>query len=105
MSESVIELKAGDAVVFYTDGITEARGHGAPFEGQLPSVVASCAGLESAAIVAQIENAVMAWRRDSPVDDMALLVVRVKPRTESWSAARRPFSPPEELAGIRRWSR
>ncbi|MHB2019606.1 MAG: PP2C family protein-serine/threonine phosphatase [Candidatus Xenobia bacterium] len=84
LRESVIQLSIGDTVIFYTDGITEARGHGAPFDGQLPQVVASCAGLEASAIVEQIEKAVMAWQHDVPVDDMALLAVRIKPRSESW---------------------
>ncbi|MFN2617824.1 MAG: SpoIIE family protein phosphatase [Thermoleophilaceae bacterium] len=72
------ELTAGDALVFYTDGVTEARGEGGMLgEEQLAEVVASCAGLKADAIAARVEEAALGAQDGSPTDDIAVVVLRV----------------------------
>jgi phosphoserine phosphatase RsbU/P len=80
-------LQPGDALVLYTDGVTEARfrgsGTGRPPElfgdERLDAVVAGCRGLDAAAVAARIETAVLDFSAGRPRDDIALVVVRVPP--------------------------
>ncbi|MCU1371120.1 MAG: stage sporulation protein [Ilumatobacteraceae bacterium] len=70
------ELGPGDAVVLYTDGVTEARRGGELFgETRLVEVLASLAGQPAEAIASGLEAAVTEFRR-SASDDTAILVVQ-----------------------------
>ena len=74
------ELSPGDALVFYTDGVTEAGGAEAPLgEEALAEVVATCAGLDADAIAGRIETAALEAEGGSPRDDIAVVVLRVAP--------------------------
>jgi serine phosphatase RsbU (regulator of sigma subunit) len=84
-----VKLRAGDVLVFYTDGITETRGRNA--EGKLEEfgverVIELCRRLRerpAAEIVEAIFNAVKQFSGDRPVpDDRTVLVVRRGERTE-----------------------
>jgi serine phosphatase RsbU (regulator of sigma subunit) len=73
-----VELARGDTLVFYTDGVTEARGaRGVLGERRLASLVASCAGLDAEAIADRIESAALEMDDEPPRDDIAVVVLRV----------------------------
>ncbi|WP_421121827.1 SpoIIE family protein phosphatase [Aquihabitans daechungensis] len=70
------ELGPGDAVVLYTDGVTEARRGSELFgEGRLVDALASLAGLPAEEMASGLEAAVADFRR-SASDDTAILVVQ-----------------------------
>jgi sigma-B regulation protein RsbU (phosphoserine phosphatase) len=75
------ELGPGDALVLYTDGITE-RHRGATFFGDdgLERVVAGAAGLSADEMAGHIQDAARTFVDGQPNDDMAVVVVRVPPR-------------------------
>ena len=72
------QLYQGDAVVFYTDGITEARSPDGEFFGEqrLKDLCAQCAGLSAEEIAEKVEQCVMTFQRGELRDDIALLVLR-----------------------------
>jgi PAS domain S-box-containing protein len=76
--EETILLSPGDAVVFYTDGITEA-GRGADRFGddRLAGVLATCRGLSAAEVARKVEEAALDFARSQPHDDLAITVLRV----------------------------
>ena len=71
-------LSAGEAAVFYTDGVTEARSPQGEFFGEerLRDLVAGCAGLSADAVAGRVEEAVMAFQENRARDDVAVLVLR-----------------------------
>lgn len=74
------ELHPSDALVFYTDGITEARMPSEVFgEKRLLDLLASCAGLDAATIVSRVGEELDWLADESRRDDAAMLVVRVPP--------------------------
>jgi PAS domain S-box-containing protein len=74
------ELGPGDALVLYTDGATEARRDGAMFgEERLRALLGGLAGRSADEIAAAVEAAVVAHHGGPLADDLALLVVRVRP--------------------------
>ncbi|HSL00123.1 MAG TPA: SpoIIE family protein phosphatase [Rubrobacteraceae bacterium] len=77
-------LRAGDAAVFYTDGVLEARGpDGSLFgEERLVGLVRSCAGLTAPAIAERLRDVALKFGEGSRRDDLAVLVLRV-PETPS----------------------
>ena len=77
--EVEVELEAGDAVVLYTDGVTEARRGDDLFgERRLVGVVRDLASHPAEVIATGVEAAITAFRR-SARDDTAILVARVPP--------------------------
>ena len=72
-------LAPGDALVFYTDGVTEARSPDGAFFGEerLLSLLRACAGLDASALAARVESAVLDFQENTSRDDMAVLVLRV----------------------------
>jgi serine phosphatase RsbU (regulator of sigma subunit) len=79
--DTELELGPGDALVLYTDGITE-RHRGTSFFGEdgLEKAVAGTAGLSADEIAGRIEDAARHFVEGQPNDDMAVVVVRVPPR-------------------------
>ena len=72
-----VELAPGDAVVLYTDGVTEARRGTEQFgEDRLVAALAALAGGTAEELASGLEHAVAGFRR-SARDDMAILVVQV----------------------------
>jgi len=71
-------LHPGDAIVLYTDGLTEARlPDGLLGDERLAALLRACAGLSAGAIAARLEHAVLSPQRQRPRDDVAIAVVRV----------------------------
>jgi PAS domain S-box-containing protein len=82
LGEGTSALRAGDAVVLYTDGVTEARSVDGSFfgEGRLRSLLRSCTGLDASAIAEELRRAVLNFQQGEPRDDLAVLVLRVPER-------------------------
>jgi hypothetical protein len=71
-------LGPGDALVLYTDGITEVRRDGELFGyRRLAEALRAVAGRDADAIAAHVHGAVTAFAPGPAADDRALLVVRV----------------------------
>jgi serine phosphatase RsbU (regulator of sigma subunit) len=78
LEESTTHLGHGDSIVFYTDGVTDARVPGGFFgEERLTELVASCAGMPADGIAASIESAALDLQVGEPQDDIAVVVLRV----------------------------
>ena len=78
LPEKVSDLGPGDAVVFYTDGLTDVRGPTGTFgEDRLIALLRECRGLSAEAIAARLEAEVLAFLEGEPRDDLAVLVLRV----------------------------
>jgi serine phosphatase RsbU (regulator of sigma subunit) len=75
------ELQPGDALVLYTDGVSEARSaHDLYGEERLMRLLGRCAGLGAAEIAERIENEVLDFQEGAASDDLAVLVLRVHDR-------------------------
>lgn len=79
-TDATITLKAGDAIVFFTDGLAEAPA-GDDFLGVagITASLASCAGLTASAITECLQDAVLDAGRPQR-DDLAILVVKASDR-------------------------
>ncbi|WP_236833780.1 GAF domain-containing SpoIIE family protein phosphatase [Blastococcus sp. KM273129] len=78
-SALTVTLDPGDALVLYTDGVTEARAGQEQFGLQrLIDTVGCAAGQPAAALVTAIDTAVHAFA-DTPIDDLAILVLSADP--------------------------
>jgi phosphoserine phosphatase RsbU/P len=80
VSDVEVDLGAGDAIVLYTDGVTE-RHEGTRIFGEerLRRVLRECAGFTADQIAGHIEDAVVGFQPGPLRDDMAVLVVRIAP--------------------------
>ena len=82
LSEVVVDLEAGDALALYTDGFTEARSPEGRFDpGLLARTLGETAGGSAEDLAEAVERAVLDFEGGRPRDDMALLVLRVRPST------------------------
>jgi PAS domain S-box-containing protein len=70
-------LHPGDALVFYTDGVTEGRVGETLEEGRLAQLLAAYAGEGADAIAARVEEVALSASGGTPRDDIAVLVLRV----------------------------
>lgn len=91
-SRHELELRAGDALFFYTDGVTEARNADQTFfEDRLIDALAAVAGRSATEIVRAVQELVTSFSSGELKDDVTILAVRVG---LSVTAARRgPRSP------------
>jgi serine phosphatase RsbU (regulator of sigma subunit) len=79
-SRSELELRAGDLLFFYTDGVTEARSADlAFFEDRLADELASVAGRSAAETVHAVQELVTSFSDGELRDDVTMLAVRVGP--------------------------
>ena len=78
LHETPAELTPGDALLLYTDGITEARTRaGLLGDERFAAMVSGCAGMSAPAIAARLERAVVESQRGVTRDDVAIAVARV----------------------------
>ncbi len=72
-----VRLEAGDALVFFTDGVTERRDLSVMFgHERIVRAVRDVAGKSARAIATALLESVQMFSSDSPRDDIAILVVR-----------------------------
>jgi sigma-B regulation protein RsbU (phosphoserine phosphatase) len=80
VSSVVTELERGDAVVFFTDGVTEGRGPQGFFgDDRLVELLATMRGKPAAEIAEGLVTAVVDFQQGMPRDDIAVLVLRLPP--------------------------
>ena len=73
-----IELRRGDVVVLFTDGIAELRDEGGLFfEDEMSGLLAACHDMPTADVVARLMGAGEAFSARPPGDDLALLCIRL----------------------------
>lgn len=101
--EVPLRLEPGDAIVLYTDGVTE-RHAGPRFfdEDGLAAVLSRCVGFTSAVLAERIETASRAFVEDAPRDDMAIVVLRVPERTATPTTTSTDLPADERAAGLAR---
>jgi phosphoserine phosphatase RsbU/P len=75
-------LREGDLVVFYTDGVTEARSRTTAEEfgeHRLRALLADLTGSSAGVVAAAVEAAALDHQGGEADDDLAVLVFRVAP--------------------------
>jgi serine phosphatase RsbU (regulator of sigma subunit) len=78
----IVRLRAGDALVCFTDGVTEGRGPDGMYgDERLAELLASCAGEDASGIADRIVADALAFQGGHTQDDLALLVLRVPSET------------------------
>ncbi len=83
-SKTEVELREGDLLFFYTDGVTEARSadHGF-FEDRLADELASVAGRSASDTVRAVQDLVTSFSEGELRDDVTMLAVRVGPEARA----------------------
>jgi PAS domain S-box-containing protein len=83
-----VELATGDALVLYTDGVTERHAGDRFFDEEgLASVLSRCTGFTAPVLAERIETASRAYVEDAPRDDLAIVVVRAPERAATATSA------------------
>lgn len=81
LADGEFGLAPGDAMLWYTDGVIEARGRDGIFgEARLAEVLAGAAGRHPEQIVDRVEDALGSFGPGLSRDDRALLCLRIAPR-------------------------
>ncbi len=76
--QETIELRQGDVVLFFTDGLTELRdASGGFFEDALPDVLRGCHDLPAAEVVDRLLQEGEAFSARPPADDLAVLCIHL----------------------------
>jgi PAS domain S-box-containing protein len=79
-TDHAISLGQGDTMILYTDGVVEQDRAGIePGTLRLARIIQSNVGAEAAAMAESIERSVVTLGLGTPRDDVAVLVLRVKP--------------------------
>jgi PAS domain S-box-containing protein len=78
LKDTSLRLMPGEALVLYTDGVTEARSPDGDFfgEGRLRHLLSSCAGCDAVTLARRIKSVVLDFQEGYPRDDLAVLVLR-----------------------------
>jgi serine phosphatase RsbU (regulator of sigma subunit) len=76
LADVTVELEMGDALVLYTDGVTEVRRRRTEVFGtrELTALLETCGGLPPDTIAERVESAVIAASEGRLRDDVAILV-------------------------------
>lgn len=102
--ETPFRLEAGDALLLYTDGITEARTRdkGPLFGGdRLAAALAATHGHTAAETLHQLWQEASKHSGGYAVDDTALMLLRVTPAPDPSPAGERPWPTPNPLPPTR----
>jgi PAS domain S-box-containing protein len=77
--ERLVVAGPGDALVFYTDGVTDTRGEDGELYGQdrLAALLGGASALDADEVASRIDEALQSFQRGQQRDDVALLVLRV----------------------------
>jgi serine phosphatase RsbU (regulator of sigma subunit)/anti-sigma regulatory factor (Ser/Thr protein kinase) len=103
VSDSTFELGSGDALVLYTDGVTERHAGDRFFDEEgLASVLTRCIGFTAPVLAERIETASRAFVEDAPRDDLAIVVIRVPEGVASTSATSTDLPPDLTAPGLAR---
>ena len=80
LRDTSLRLMPGEALVLYTDGVTEARSPDGDFfgEGRLRDLLSSCSGCDAATFARRIKGVVLDFQEGYPRDDLAILVLRAR---------------------------
>ena len=78
LRDTSLRLMPGEALVLYTDGVTEARSPDGDFfgEGRLRHLLSSCAGCDAVTFARRVKGAVLDFQEGYQRDDLAVLVLR-----------------------------
>jgi PAS domain S-box-containing protein len=78
LKDTSLRLMPGEALVLYTDGVTEARSPDGDFfgEGRLRHLLSSCASFDAGTFARRVKDAVLDFQEGYPRDDLAVLVLR-----------------------------
>jgi sigma-B regulation protein RsbU (phosphoserine phosphatase) len=80
VANATVDLAPGDALVFFTDGVTDARRDDERFgEGRLRALLEAARGEDAVTLARHVERAVLDFRGDEAQDDIAVVVVRAGP--------------------------
>ncbi|MDP8957239.1 MAG: GAF domain-containing protein [Actinomycetota bacterium] len=80
LTDEAADMRPGDALVLYTDGVTEEGRNGDHFGlERLGAAIRRARGQDAVGIVEAVEDAVVEFRPEAPMDDIAILVVRAEP--------------------------
>lgn len=74
--EETVELRPGDTVLLYTDGVTDTPGADERFGPERLSEILTSAPDEPAGILERIDTALREYQAGSSIDDRAMLVLR-----------------------------
>lgn len=78
LTDQVVDLDVGDALVLYTDGVTDERQGDEEFgEARLYDVLSTLGGGSAQQIADGVLEAVVGFRTDEPRDDIAILILKV----------------------------
>jgi len=80
LRDTSLRLMPGEALVLYTDGVTEARSPDGDFFGEerLRHLLASCSGCDAATLAGRIKDVILDFQAGYPRDDLAVLVLRAR---------------------------
>ena len=93
--ERRVAVGPGDALVFYTDGVTDTRGRDGELFGQdrLERLLRAAAGFDADEVAARIDDALRAFEHGQQRDDVAVLVLRRAPRPSARRGSSRSAEP------------
>jgi phosphoserine phosphatase RsbU/P len=78
LMEETVQLRRGDMIVAFTDGVTEARNEDEEFgERRTEKVLATCAGLTATETAGVLLDEVLRFGGQTSRDDIAILALRV----------------------------
>ncbi|MGH2799242.1 MAG: PP2C family protein-serine/threonine phosphatase [Solirubrobacterales bacterium] len=88
LEDDTVDLAAGDALVFYTDGLTDAHAPSHVVSVQeLAIALRACAGFDASDIARKLTRTVLDRGPGDPRDDILLFVLRIPPLREPSASA------------------
>ena len=80
LTEQEVRLEPGDALVFFTDGVTEARAPDGAFFGEdrLADLIRSFADLDAKSLASRLGDIICEFQEGDLHDDIAILVLRAR---------------------------